>query len=172
METCFVYHICLISAAVYVTSELFWDFELRRLLVCYRRFWTTYRSHLQGSSTNYSSTLRKIPEDRGYLYHISFFNLLKSPTNCRPCEVLKVEWHRKLISPESDSLPLTDSFIHSFIHSIGMWRLRWFLAFLKSFFQSSLLYTPFVPPFTPTSSLSWWWYFFYTNFMIPNITTV
>ena len=27
---------------------LFWDFMLRRLVVCYRRFGTTYRSHFKG----------------------------------------------------------------------------------------------------------------------------
>jgi len=30
---------------------------------------------------------------------------------------------------------------HSFIHSIGMCRMRWFLAVLRSFFHSSLSYT-------------------------------
>jgi len=33
---------------------LFWDFTQRRMVVCYRNFWKTYRSHLQGSS-RYSS---------------------------------------------------------------------------------------------------------------------
>jgi hypothetical protein len=36
---------------------------------------------------------------------------------------------------------LFPQFIHSFIHSIGMCRMRWFLAVLRSFFHSSLLYT-------------------------------
>ena len=62
-------------------SAPFCDFTQRRMVVCYRRFGTTYRSHLQGSSspntlkigpivctetsvTHYCSTLRKIPEQR------------------------------------------------------------------------------------------------------------
>ena len=32
-------------------SELCWDFTQRRLVVCYWRFWATYRFHLQGSSS-------------------------------------------------------------------------------------------------------------------------
>ena len=32
-------------------SALFWDFMQHRMVVCYRRFGTTYRSHLQGSSS-------------------------------------------------------------------------------------------------------------------------
>ena len=47
--------------------------------------------------------------------------------------------------------------IHSFIHSIGMCRMRWFLAVLRSFFHSSVLYNlsfhPF-PPFSHPSSLT------------------
>jgi len=39
----------------------------------------------------------------------------------------------------------------SFIHSIGMCRIRRFLAVLRSFFHSSLLYTLFFHPFPPTS---------------------
>ena len=39
----------------------------------------------------------------------------------------------------------------SFIHSIGMCRMRWFCAILRSFFQSSLLYTLFFHLFPPTS---------------------
>ena len=53
-------------------SLLFWDFTQRRLVVGYRRFGTTYRFHLQGSSspvsfygiTSYQSTLCKILEER------------------------------------------------------------------------------------------------------------
>jgi hypothetical protein len=40
----------------------------------------------------------------------------------------------------------------SFIHSIAMCRMRWFLAVLRSFFHcSSLLYTISFHPFSPTS---------------------
>jgi len=39
------------SAAVQTTSSLFWDVTHRRLAVSYRRFRTTYRSHLQASSS-------------------------------------------------------------------------------------------------------------------------
>ena len=38
-----------------------------------------------------------------------------------------------------------------FIHSIGMCRMWWFLAVLRSFFHSSLLYTLSLHPFPPTS---------------------
>ena len=38
----------------------------------------------------------------------------------------------------------------SFIHSIGICRMWWFLAVLRSFFQSSLLYTLSFYPFPPT----------------------
>jgi len=41
--------------------------------------------------------------------------------------------------------------IYSFIHSIAMCRMRRFLAVLRSFFHSSLLYTLSFQPFTPTS---------------------
>ena len=42
------------------------------------------------------------------------------------------------------------SFIHSFIHSIGMCRMQRFVAILKSFFHSSLLYTFSCHPSPPT----------------------
>ena len=42
------------------------------------------------------------------------------------------------------------SFIHSFIHSVGMRRIR-YLAVLRSFFHSSLLYTLCFHHFPPTS---------------------
>jgi hypothetical protein len=45
-------------------------------------------------------------------------------------------------------------FIHSFIHSFGMCRLRQFLAILRCFFHSSLLCTLFFHPFPPTSFTS------------------
>jgi len=41
-------------------------------------------------------------------------------------------------------------FIHSFIHSIGMCRMRWFRAILRSFFHSSLLCTLSCHPSPPT----------------------
>jgi len=41
-------------------------------------------------------------------------------------------------------------FIHSFIHSIGMCRIRSFLSVLRSFFHSSLLCTFSCYPFPPT----------------------
>jgi hypothetical protein len=55
---------------------LFWDITQRRVVILYRRFGTTYRSHLQGSLKmgrkvcfetsvqNYYSTLRNIPEEQ------------------------------------------------------------------------------------------------------------
>ena len=50
------------------------------------------------------------------------------------------------------------SFIHSFIHSIGLRRVQRFLAILRSFFHSSLLYTfpchPSPPTILPSSLTS------------------
>jgi hypothetical protein len=61
-----------------MSSALFWDITQRRVLVLYRRFGTTYRSRLQGSSSTKKhtledgtetsvkdnpSTLRNIPEE-------------------------------------------------------------------------------------------------------------
>ena len=40
---------------------------------------------------------------------------------------------------------------HSFIHSIGMCRIWWFLAVLRNFFHFSMLYTLSFHPFPPTS---------------------
>ena len=40
---------------------------------------------------------------------------------------------------------------HSFIHSIGMCRMQWFLAVLRNIFHSSLLYTLSFHRFPPTS---------------------
>jgi hypothetical protein len=37
------------SAAMLMRSALFWDITRRRVVIVYRRFGTTYRSHLQGS---------------------------------------------------------------------------------------------------------------------------
>ena len=60
-----------------------------------------------------------------------------------------VHWDRGLLRC------YTNSFIHSFIHSIGMCRMRRFLAILRSFFHSSLLCTfsfhPSPPTILPTS---------------------
>jgi hypothetical protein len=57
-------------------SFLFWDVTHRRLVVSYRRFGPTYKSHLQGSSRLarnvgiYQSTLRNIPEKQiSHLHH-------------------------------------------------------------------------------------------------------
>ena len=57
-------------------SDVFWNFMQRKMVVSYRRFVTTYRSHLQGqtrptgspetSVTDYHSTLCKAPEERRY----------------------------------------------------------------------------------------------------------
>ena len=64
------------AAAVYMRSELFCDFTQRRMVVSYRRFGTTYRSHPlkmgpigrpETSVRNYHSTLHKIPQKSVYL---------------------------------------------------------------------------------------------------------
>jgi hypothetical protein len=39
------------SAAMLMRSALFWDITRRRVVIVYRRFGTTYRSHLQGSGS-------------------------------------------------------------------------------------------------------------------------
>ena len=46
---------------------------------------------------------------------------------------------------------LLSSSFHSFNHSIGMCRMRQFLAILRSFFHFSLLYTLSFHPFQPSS---------------------
>ena len=46
-----------------------------------------------------------------------------------------------LLGSESTPGSLCDRKDYSFIHSIGMCRMRWFLAVLRSFFHSSLSYT-------------------------------
>jgi hypothetical protein len=70
------------SAAMFTRSALFWDITLRRVVIVYRRFGTTYRSHLtcqdfhswpvkmgpirfpETSVNNYHTTQRNIPEER------------------------------------------------------------------------------------------------------------
>jgi hypothetical protein len=81
-------------------SALFWDFTQRRMIVCYRRFGTTYRpchqvsrSRLldpwrwdpigcpETSVTNYLSTLRKLPEEwRSQLHNLFSWLMVKSTT--------------------------------------------------------------------------------------------
>jgi hypothetical protein len=45
------------SAAVQIGPALFWYFTQRRMIVCYRRFGTTYQSHLKGSGSPYLDCL-------------------------------------------------------------------------------------------------------------------
>jgi hypothetical protein len=68
-----------------ITTALFWNLRQRTVLIPFRRFRTTYRSHLQGSRIsrrkllfldhfttsvrNYHSTLRQIPEERRSRLH-------------------------------------------------------------------------------------------------------
>jgi hypothetical protein len=76
------------SAAILMKSALFWNITRGRVVILYRRFGTTYRSHLQGSISprrqertswplkmgpmqrpetpvkDYHSSLRNIPEER------------------------------------------------------------------------------------------------------------
>jgi hypothetical protein len=66
-----------VNSQVYIGSALFWDLTQRRMVFPYRRFRTTYRSHLQEgpfktvpigypetSVRKHHSMLRKIPEER------------------------------------------------------------------------------------------------------------
>jgi hypothetical protein len=51
---------------VELRSALFWAIMRRRVVIVYRRFGTTYRSHFTGqeSEYNYHTTPRNIPEER------------------------------------------------------------------------------------------------------------
>jgi hypothetical protein len=57
------------STAMLMRSALFWDIMQHRVVILYRRFGTTYRSHLQGSRSletsikDYHLTLCNIPEE-------------------------------------------------------------------------------------------------------------
>jgi len=53
-----------------MTSALFWDFTQRRMVIPYRRFGTTYRSHPQGSRRPTRLTWTSWPSKMG-------------PTGCR-----------------------------------------------------------------------------------------
>jgi len=69
------------------------------------------------------------------------------------CKELSVELHKFHTKPYDFKcvVILTLSlYIYRFIHSIGMCRMRRFLAVLRSFFHSSLLYTLSFHPFPPT----------------------
>jgi hypothetical protein len=79
------------SASVYIRPSLFWNVVQCKLALSYRRFGSTYRSHLQGSTlkmrpihwpktsvTDYQSTKRNIPEELRslrYLYRRSILRL-------------------------------------------------------------------------------------------------
>jgi hypothetical protein len=47
-------------------TVIFWDITQRRVVIVYRRFGTTYRSHLIGllDPQNYNDTMRNIPKAR------------------------------------------------------------------------------------------------------------
>jgi len=62
----------------------------------------------------------------------------------RPCEMIPVY-------DDCDDDDDYDDDIHSFIHSIGVCRMLRFLAVLRSFFLSCLLYTISFHPFPPAS---------------------
>ena len=60
-------------------SAIYWDIPQRVVLLTYRRFGTTYRSHLEdrtASIKNYHLTLRNTPEER--IYHLLRGGSLKS----------------------------------------------------------------------------------------------
>ena len=65
-------------------------------------------------------------------------------------DTLRVSGPGRLPGSISKSL-IIRAFTNSFIHSIGMCRMRRFLAVLSSFFHSSLLCTLSFHPFPPTS---------------------
>jgi hypothetical protein len=59
---------------------------------------------------------------------------------------------------------LKHSFIHSFIHFIGMCKMQWFLAILRSFFHSSLSSLLFLPLFSANYSS------IHPHFILPSIS--
>ena len=67
---------------------------------------------------------------------------------------LATQHHKQPITITKIQINYSVQYINSFIHSIDMCRMRWFLAILRSFFHSSLLYTlSFYPiPTSPPSS--------------------
>jgi hypothetical protein len=102
-------------------SALFWDITQRRVVVPYRRFGTTYRSHLQGPSSfsgtvcpakrgpigcpetsvqNFHSALRNIPEE--CRYHLSRGGSLRSRIDKNRFFRFFVRWYRKLFISEYD----------------------------------------------------------------------
>jgi hypothetical protein len=97
-----------------VISVLFWDFMQHRVVVMYRRFETTYRSHLQGSSSprrplkmgpighpetsvqNCHSMLHKIPkEHRSHLHHGRSLKLLTLSIQWRHCILVEAHESRE-----------------------------------------------------------------------------
>ena len=85
-------------------------------MVCYRSFGTTYRSHLQGSSsvedwtvacpetsvTNYHSTLRKVPEE--LRSHLQRSGSLKSHTSARVAGLQDETWTQDLLIRKPDTV--------------------------------------------------------------------
>jgi hypothetical protein len=105
------------STAMYMRSELFWNNTQRRVVILYRRFGTTHRSHLQGSRSrirkgplkmgpvgcletsvqNYQSTLRNIPQERRSQLNRLFaiFSLQRTGFFPRPIylRIVVCKWH-------------------------------------------------------------------------------
>jgi hypothetical protein len=103
------------SAAMYITSLLFWDVTQGRLVVSNRRFGKTYRSHLQGSSSVWLYTyLRYVTsQTKNDLRNSHFcFKCEKSkpsPKNlCLSLSLLlsrRIAWLRLLLHSVSDWVP-------------------------------------------------------------------
>ena len=80
--------------------------------------------------------------------------LLASCNSCMNCMYLQREWHfiyENAVSQRCrNSRHLVAQWTKFYIHSIGMCRMWQFVAFLRSFFHSSLLYTFSCLPSQPT----------------------
>jgi hypothetical protein len=102
-----------------MTSALFWDITRRRVVIVYRRFGTTYRSHRLGLLTlevgidtlsrNFG---KKLPHDAGfYLFHFICF----APFIFFTMGDLKLQ-----VTSSSSSPPFSSS-SSSFIHLLLVW---------------------------------------------------
>jgi len=109
-------------------SALFCDFTQRRMVVCYRRFGTTYRPHLQRSSlTLEDGTDRCFPTFLKLANHLHNFSIPRNPYQWKHLQARK----KRLLVPQGD------------FSSIANWRKKFsqyceryleFFAIFRSFF--------------------------------------
>ena len=105
------------SAAMWMRSAIFCDFTQRGMMVSYRRFGTTCRPHLQGTSSprktawslkmerigcsetwvrNNHSTLRKIPKERKSPFFPELVNMLHLKNNHYGF-LANCDWHKTFV---------------------------------------------------------------------------